>query len=415
MLAMKSKIRGQNSSMWTPSFILMLSINLFNSAGQYMIGASLPKYANYLGAEPVLVGLVSSVFSVSALAIRPITGSALDYFSKKNMLCISLGITSVMYLTCAFTDNVNVLVATRFIDGLGASVKVPLCLALATEFLPKNQVGSGIGVYSLAQAIASALGPGISLGVINHCGYRISLLLTFGVSMAAFYLATMLKEENYIRPPEPFRISFQNIYAKEAIFPALIILTLAMPYSCTMAYLSIMGGLYGIADIGLFFTVYSIVLFVARPIFGKMLDKVDFTKIIIPSLISYAVAMILISKARTLTFFLVAAIFAAFGYGVAHPCLQSMCMKWVPSNRLGAGGNTYYMGVDIGHFVGAMLSGKLITYLMISRPEAQAYSDGFMYQVVPISISICVTVVAGKLRRKNTDEHQTESNNQTYC
>ena len=44
-----------------------------------------------------------------------------------------------MYTVCAFTDNVTVLVLTRFIDGIGASVKVPLCLALATEFLPEEK------------------------------------------------------------------------------------------------------------------------------------------------------------------------------------------------------------------------------------------------------------------------------------
>lgn len=400
MDSLKKLQNTEGTTMWTIPFITMLLINLLNSAGQYMIGASLPKYADFLGASPVVVGLVSSIFSVAALVIRPVTGSALDYFRKKNMLCISLGITAVMYTICSFTDNVSVLIATRFIDGLGASVKVPICLALAANFLPEDKVGSGIGIYSLAQAISSALGPGVSLKIIAAVGYRPALLVTSGIAVLAFIMAFFLRGENYIKPEGSFRISLRNIFAKEALFPALIVLTLAMPYSCTMAYLSIMGSMYGIDDIGLFFTVYSVVLFAARPLCGKMLDKVDFTKIIIPSLISYAIAMVIISKARTLPAFLIAAVFAAFGYGVAHPCLQSLSMKWVPANRRGAGGNTYYIGVDIGHFAGAMITGQLITILMKTRPAAKAYSDGFMYQLIPIAISIVVAVIAGKNRRK---------------
>lgn len=395
-----------HKNIWTAPFIFMLFINLFNSAGQYMIGAALPKYANFLGASPVIVGLVSSVFSIAALVIRPVTGSALDYFRKKTLLCITLSITAITYVVCCFTDNVSVLVAARFIDGLGASVKVPICLALAADFLPADNVGSGIGIFSLAQAISSALGPSIILEVIQKFGYRLALLITAGVAVITFVLAIFLTGEKYVQPQEPFRISLRSIYAKEALFPALIILTLAMPYSCTMAYLSIMGGLYGITQIGLFFTVYSIVLFIARPICGKILDNVEFTKILIPSLISYAIAMVLISKARTLATFLVAAVFAAFGYGVAHPCLQSLCMKWVPTNRRGAGGNTYYIGVDIGQFAGAMITGQLITTLMESRPEAQAYSDGFMYQLIPIAISIVVAIIASRIRSKNSNEYR---------
>lgn len=406
---MKLVLKKTGGSVWNLPFITMLLINLFNSAGQYMIGTSLPKYANHLGAGPVLVGLVSSIFSIAALMIRPITGSALDYFKKKTMLCISLGITAVMYFICAFSGNVRLLVATRFLDGLGASVKIPICLALATDFLPEDKVGSGIGIYSLAQAIASALGPGISLGIINRCGYRVSLLITFGVAAISLLLALTLSGERYARPQEPFRISLRSVYAKEALFPALIILTLSMPYACTMAYLSILGDLYGIAEIGLFFTVYSVTLFIARPICGKLLDKVEFIKILFPSLLSYAAAMVLIGRARTLSAFLVAAVFAAFGYGVAHPCLQSLCMKWVPPDRRGAGGNTYYIGVDIGHFVGAMLTGQLVSWLMSTRCEAQAYSDGFILQVIPIGISMCVALAAGKVRGKSEHACRAES------
>ena len=135
---MKSLKKGD--TIWSIPFIIMLSINLFNSAGQYMIGSALPKYSNFLGAAPVIIGLTTSAFSISALLVRPVTGSALDYFRKKNLLVISLAITTLMYTTCAFTDNVKVLVATRLIDGIGASVKIPICLALATEFLPEETV-----------------------------------------------------------------------------------------------------------------------------------------------------------------------------------------------------------------------------------------------------------------------------------
>lgn len=391
-------LRRSQSSIWNLPFILMMSVNLFNSAGQYMIGSALPKYANHLGATPVLVGLVSSVFSIAALAIRPVTGSLLDYFRKKTLLCISLSVTALMYFICAMSDNVNLLIAARFVDGIGASVKIPLCLALATEFLPEDKVGSGIGIYSLAQAIASALGPGISLGMINHWGYRPALLFIVLIALIALGIMISLKGEQYCHPDKPFKIRLSNIYAPEAVLPALIVLTLAMPYSATMAYLPIMGELYNITNIGVYYTVYSVALFIARPACGKMLDKVKFTKIIIPSLASYALAMLMMSRSTTLGGFLLSAVFAALGYGVAHPCLQSLCMKWVSKEKRGASGNTYYIGVDIGHFTGALLTGQLITSLMATNAEAAAYSKAFAFQVIPIGLSMCVALYTGYRR-----------------
>jgi len=401
---MKSLKKGD--TIWSIPFIIMLSINLFNSAGQYMIGSALPKYSNFLGAAPVIIGLTTSAFSISALLVRPVTGSALDYFRKKNLLVISLAITTLMYTTCAFTDNVKVLVATRLIDGIGASVKIPICLALATEFLPEEKVGSGIGIYSIAQAIASALGPGISLGMIERFGYRAALLFIAGVALVALLLALSIRTVPYTKPSYPFKISLKSVFAKEAMLPALIAVTLAMPYACTMTYLPIIGELHSIANIGLYFTVYSVVLFIARPLCGKMLDKVEFTRILIPSLLSYALSMVLISRSTALPGFLFAAVFSALGYGVAHPCLQSLCMKWVPKEKRGASGNTYYIGVDIGHFGGTLLTGQLVTSLLVSRGEAEAYSFAFMLLLVPIAISLFITVLAGRMRRKSNGKRK---------
>lgn len=399
----------KSNSIWNFPFIIMLCVNLFNSAGQYMIGSALPKYTNYLGASPFIIGLVTSAFSISALLVRPITGSALDYYRKKNMLVISLALTTLMYTVCAFTDNVTVLVWTRFIDGIGASVKVPLCLALATEFLPEEKVGSGIGIYSVAQAISSALGPGICLDIIERFGYKVSLLFIALIALVTLLLAMCIRSENYSRPSYPFRISLKKVLAKEAALPALIVLTLAMPYACTMAYLPIMGELYGISNIGLYYTVYSIVLFIGRPLCGKLLDKVYFTRILIPSLISYGISMVFISKSTSLAGFLIAGVFAAMGYGVAHPCLQSLCMKWVPKAKRGASGNTYYIGVDIGNFTGSLLTGQFITLLMDTKPEAEAYSSAFMFLLIPIAISMAVTVYAGYRRRSAYNGQRKES------
>lgn len=399
-------MKERNNSIWTIPFITLLAINLFNSAGQYMINSALTKYANYLGASPVIIGLISSAFSIAALVIRPVTGSALDYYRKKTMLCISLALTAVMYTICAFTDNVTVLICARFLDGIGASAKIPLCLALAAEFLPEDRVGSGISIYSVAQTISSALGPGICLFLIEKSGYRISLLFIALIALIAFALAITLSPGEYVKPDYKFRISFGSVFTREAILPALIILPLAMPYACTMSYLPIMGELYNISNIGLYYTVYSIFLFIVRPICGKLLDKVFFAWILIPSLICYAVSMIFTSKSVTLTGFLIASVFAAMGYGVAHPCLQSLCMKWVPKEKRGASGNTYYIGVDIGNFAGTLFTGQLISTLMVTRPAHEAYSFAFLLLIVPISVSLVVTVYAGFKRRKEENGQQ---------
>ena len=76
--------KSKSSSIWTPTFISIFIVNFALNMGQFMMNTLIPKYADHLGATASIVGLVSSMFAVTALAIRPLAGPAFDFFSKKS-------------------------------------------------------------------------------------------------------------------------------------------------------------------------------------------------------------------------------------------------------------------------------------------------------------------------------------------
>ena len=395
----------KTGTIWSVPFLTILAINFFSSSCQYMIGTILPKYVNALGGTPVIVGFISSAFTVTALLVRPLSGASSDYFRKNRLLTAALAVTLLSYLIYPLTSNIHLIIAARLLDGIGASVKVPIMLAIASDILPEDRISSGIGIYSLMLALASAVGPSICLFAIQTFGYNCSMILVIVMLSAGLLLSLTLKDSaDYVRPDHPFRPTLQGVIAKEALLPSLLIIPIAMPYACTLAYIPILGELHGLNSIGLYYTVFSVTLFIARPICGRLADRFDFSCIVIPSLACYAAAMVAIYKASSLTGFIIAAVFGALGYGVSHPCLQSLCMKQVPKNKRGAGSNTYYFGTDIGHLIGPILAGKLIMAFTPGGPSAaaplRAYSLTFLYLTVPILIALLVVVFYSLAARK---------------
>ena len=69
-------------TMWNPTFIRIFIVNFDMNMVQFMMNTLVPKYANYLGATAAVVGSVTCMFAITALAIRPLAGRAFDYFSK---------------------------------------------------------------------------------------------------------------------------------------------------------------------------------------------------------------------------------------------------------------------------------------------------------------------------------------------
>ena len=150
--------------------------------------------------------------------------------------------------------------------------------------------------------------------------------------------------------------------AREAVLPALIIVFLTTAYSTINGFLVIYADQIKVGNIGLFFTVYSLVLLVSRPIIGKLTEKCSLSFIVFPSLICFGVAMYLVSIAESLTMFIIAAVISAFGYGALQPLIQALCLKSVSVQNRGAASSTSYMGTNLGYLIGPMIGGIIIQH-----------------------------------------------------
>lgn len=394
----------EKSTIWTKPFISLLLINLIASMGQSMSNSLIPKYADFLGAAPVVVGFVTGSFSITALAIRPIAGSAFDYFNKKVIQSLSIGVVCMAYALYANSRTVPLIIVARLIHGIGMGCRAPLTMALASEVLPDDKLGRGIGVYSLAQAFAIAVGPSTGLTMLKRFGYQGVFMIVTVIMLLAFLLSIFLKTGKYIKPDTRFQISLKNIIAPEAVFPAVVLMLLAVSSACISSYLLIYGSLRQIDSIGLYFTVYSVALIVARLLCGRISDKYGHIVVVVPAIILNIAAFVVLSGAKTLTAFLVAAVLVAFGHGVCNPILQTLCMKRVPKERRGTGSNTNYIGVDIGNLLGPVIAGQVIGIIQArTGDKLSGYSAMYLLMTLPMMFALALVIINSMIeKRRNT-------------
>ncbi len=386
----------QQDTIWNPTFVSIFIVNFAMNMGQFMMNTLIPKYADALGATASVVGMVSSMFAVTALAIRPLAGPAFDYFSKKRLLTLAIGIITLAYLGYSTARSIPMVMASRLLHGIGIGCTAPLCLALASDSLPEDRMGSGIGFFSLCQAISSAVGPSVGLALSSAIGYPRTFLVGAVIMGSALILSTRIKEKRR-SPQGKYRISLKSVVAKEAVTPAVIMAFLAMAYSCINAFVVLYGGERNVEQIGLFFTVYAVFLLLSRPLSGAVSDRFGLDKTIIPACICFAAAFYLISISRTLPMFLVAGGVSAFGYGACQPAMQALCMRCVPKDRRGAGANTNYIGVDLGNLMGPAIAGRIVEQVQRSTGDTAAgYVAMYRWMILPIGIGLLIFLLNRK-------------------
>lgn len=397
----------EHNTIWNDRFISILIINFVMNMGQFMMNALIPKYAYFLGANAATVGIVSSMFAVTALIIRPVAGPAMDYYSKNRLLTASVSMIAVAFVVYGLSKDVTAIIIARLFHGLGIGVAVPLGLAMATNAIPEEKMASGVGIYSMGAAVATAVGPWLGLKLMERLGYNNTFFITAAWLVLCVLLTLRMKSNTPVRHSR-FRIKLDRVFVTDVIVPTTIIFLVTFAYSSISSFIVIYAGLMDIDQVGLYFTAYAISLLISRPISGAVADKYGIGKVIIPGLLIFAASFIIISYARTLPMLILTGVLCAFGHGVCVPTLQALCMLLVPKQRRGAAGNTNYIGSDSAYLLGPTAAGFIITGIHnITGSELSGYQGMYRMMVIPVIAALLFFILARKFIREKLAKQET--------
>ena len=345
-------------------------------------------WAETLGGNTAQVGFVCSVFAISAFLFKFIAAPMIDSFDKRTILIFAVALLAGSFLGYGFSQNCIALGFANFVRGAGIAFGTTTALVVATNSLPREKIEEGIGVFSLSQVICSAAGPFLSLNMSATAGFRVTFFLSAIIEATAIVFLIRIKKD--LEPHQGFRISLNGIISRKVIPVAFLAFLVATPYAALQSFVVLYGLNQGIPQeyAGLFFTLYAITLLFARPACGKLSDKIGYKRILVPSCLVYCVTFILLANATDLATYLLAALCAAFGYGICQSLFQALSMKLSDSEQRGAASCTYYYGVDGGFLFGPTIAGMLTFSL--------GYQAMWYTMVIPIMLCTIITAFIKK-------------------
>ncbi len=356
--------KQKKERLWNGNFIFLIIISCVTGFGFNMIYTMVVDYsAVNLNASLSTAGVISGIFSIAALVIRPFAGAASDFYNKKMICVISTGVIALTALGYAIAPNIPSMFLVRILHGAAFGVSSTVNIALVTFCIPKSRVAEGLGYYGLGQILAQAVGPGMGAAVQERYGYRSLFLLIFVLTAIATVALC------FFRYREPAKAETGKTFLS-ALSPKNLIATDVLMYAAIGSLFSFSNGMVnsflktfcesrGIPDYALFFTVSAFFLFFIRLSVGRIADKKGITGIVNFSLLASVVAMVFLGKSVSLLMLLVAAALKASGQGGGQVSLQAECMKKAGPSRSGVAASTFYIGSDIGQGVGPAIGGVI--------------------------------------------------------
>jgi EmrB/QacA subfamily drug resistance transporter len=190
---------GATGPQWNPAWTLVAASLALMMAflDGLVITTALPTLRTSLHSS-----LASLEWTVNAynlvLACTLLTGAALgDRFGRRKMFCIGVTLFIAASALAGAASSVDVLVAARALQGLGAAIMIPLTLTLILEAYPPERHGWAIGIWSGIAGLCGALGPVVGGGVVQAIGWHWIFWINLPIGLAIVPVALLRFRESF--------------------------------------------------------------------------------------------------------------------------------------------------------------------------------------------------------------------------
>ncbi len=188
---------------------------------QTIVATALPAIAASLG-ELEQIAWVVVAYLIAVATAAPVYGRLGDAFGRKRMMFIAIAVTIAGSLACATSGSIEMLVAGRFLQGLGGGGLMGLSHALVGQSVPPRDRARFQGYFSTVMVTASVIGPVIGGVLTEHFGWRSIFLINIPLCLAAALL--LLRLASYRPPPQPFRFDFPGLLLLFTFVASLLVL-----------------------------------------------------------------------------------------------------------------------------------------------------------------------------------------------
>ncbi len=334
--------------LWSSAFARLCLVGFCYYASVYLLLSVMPLYLARGGLADITIGALLSLMNAASLVVRPFTGWLSDSHGRRPY--IAIGLLGLVLGTggLPFIGTSVVLFAVlRIVLGLGWGNLTATANTLAGELVPPGRRGEALGYYTMFGSLALAAGPAAGLYLAHAHGYATAFWVATAFAAAGLLLTLSLPESR--RPeatPQPLRL--RSLISVPVLGPAALVVVHALMYGALVNFLPLLAASRSFGDIGLFFTIYAVLLLGLRSVAGRLSDRIGRAQVIAPGLLCGAGCMFLLAIATHRWEMLAGAVLFALSMAGVQPPSQAWGLDLAVGGRRGTAMSTVVMAQDVG-------------------------------------------------------------------
>ena len=154
-----------------------------------VISTSLPMIAHDLAEDPIALKLALTSYLVSLAVFIPASGWIADRFGARTVFRAAIVVFMGGSVLCGLSSSLGGFVASRFLQGIGGAMMVPVGRLVILRSVSKAQLVQALGYLTIPALLGPVIGPPLGGLITTYLNWRWIFFINIPISFVGLYLA----------------------------------------------------------------------------------------------------------------------------------------------------------------------------------------------------------------------------------
>ena len=385
--------------MYTRQFWLLCVSNFLFCASFQMMIPELPDHLSKMGGQEH-IGLIIALFTLTAGLSRPFSGKITDTVGRVPVMAFGSLVCCVCSLFYPFVHIVGAFLWLRLIHGFSTGTKPTATAAYVADIIPENRRGEAAGTLAVFTSTGMSIGPTIGSYMSNHFTIDTTFYTSSVFALLSIIILLNMKETLVKTQPFSFKllkIKWKDVFEPKVISAFIVMFLVSFSSGVILTLAPDLTKSLGIANKGLFFTIYTLASLAIRLTTSKVSDKYGRIPVLIVSCTILVFGMAVLGLMPTVQGLWISAILFGIAWGINTPTITAWTIDMSDTKYRGRALATMYMALEAGIGIGAWWGGSWYGGKLENMPFVFYVSSflallGLIYLIVNLKQSKQVTI-----------------------
>lgn len=162
-----------------------------------VMNVALPKIQMSLGSDVSELQWILNAYTLSAASLILTSGTLGDIYGRKRVFLGGLVVFTIASIVCGLAPSLEILIAGRAFQGIGAAALVTITLSILTDTFPEpNERAKALGIWAGVSGIALVAGPVLGGLLVDNVGWQSVFFLNVPLGVIAFWVTSRVVRES---------------------------------------------------------------------------------------------------------------------------------------------------------------------------------------------------------------------------